>query len=158
MKDFRSVKYRRRHFLLHLLYHGVKWAASWETLSFGVCDQVKIQTGLLIYSEILDLESTGIMLSSQQTTKALIRLRKCLSLHRRSRTVTLHYSQTVRATMFIYEQQYDKPTNWPVCPDSDQPGHPPVWSVFSVRMRKHWVLSTERTGHIVGFVVLWLLW
>ena len=36
-----------------------------------------------------------------------------------------------------------KPTKWPVRPTkTDQPGHPPsLIRVFTVRMKKHWVLS-----------------
>ena len=33
------------------------------------------------------------------------------------------------------------PTKWPVSKHSDKPGHPPVWSVFTLCMKKHWILS-----------------
>ena len=41
------------------------------------------------------------------------------------------------------ESQHDKPTKWPLRPVITQIslGIRPVWSVFAVRMKKHWVLS-----------------
>ena len=49
---------------------------------FGVCDQVRHKPGCAATEagwrlEILDIETLGIVLSRQQTTKALIRLRGC---------------------------------------------------------------------------------
>ena len=49
---------------------------------FGVCDQVRLKQACSVTEtssrlEILDIESRGIILSKQQTTKVLIRLRDC---------------------------------------------------------------------------------
>ena len=69
-----------------------------------------------------------------------------------------------------------KPTKWPVCPAKTQISQciRPVWSVFAVCLKKHWVLgyplraqrrqnrliwvSSGCTGHFVGFVTLRLIW
>ena len=43
----------------------------------------------------------------------------------------------------IYEPQHDKTNKTPVRPAKTQNslGNRPIWSVFAVRMKKHWVLS-----------------
>ena len=57
----------------------INCATSWENLSSGVCDQVRLKqvcsaTEASWSLEILVLASVGIRLSKQRTTKALIRL------------------------------------------------------------------------------------
>ena len=64
--------------LCSLLY----WASSWENVSSGVSDQVRLKpacsaTEASMKFEILVTETIDITLSRQRTTKALIRLRGC---------------------------------------------------------------------------------
>ena len=71
------------HCLLHVTLTRI-WASSWENVSSGVCDQVRLKPACSdteeSYSlESLDLESTHTILSRQRTTKELIRLRGCAS-------------------------------------------------------------------------------
>ena len=59
-----------------------KWASSWENVSSGVSDQVRLKlacsaTEASMRLEILVTETRDITLSRQRTTKALIRLRGC---------------------------------------------------------------------------------
>ena len=59
-----------------------KWASSWEKVSSGVTDQVRLKlarsaTEANMRLEILVTETRDITLSRQRTTKALIRLCKC---------------------------------------------------------------------------------
>ena len=63
-----------------LLFHN--WASSPEKPVCGVCDQVRLKpacsaTKTSKHLEISDIETRGIILSKQQTTKALIGLRGC---------------------------------------------------------------------------------
>ena len=58
------------------------WAPSNENVSSGVCDQLRFKPACAATEtsqnlEILDLETRDIILSKEQTTKALIRLRGC---------------------------------------------------------------------------------
>ena len=58
------------------------WASSWEKVSLGVSDQVRLKlacsaTGASRRLEILVTETRDIIPSRQRTTKALIRLRGC---------------------------------------------------------------------------------
>ena len=60
------------------------WASSWENVSSGVCDHIRLKraysaTGASVRLEILVTETRDITLSRQRTTKALIRLRGCAS-------------------------------------------------------------------------------
>ena len=61
-----------------------KWASSWENVSSGVSDQVRLKlacspTEPSMRLEILVTETRDITLSRQWTTKALIRLCRCTS-------------------------------------------------------------------------------
>ena len=58
------------------------WASSWENVSSGVSDQVRLKltcsaTEASMRLEILVTETSDVILSRQRTTKALIRLRGC---------------------------------------------------------------------------------
>ena len=58
------------------------WATSCENVSSGICDQLRFKPAYsaseaILRLEILDIETRGIILSRQRTTKALIRLRGC---------------------------------------------------------------------------------
>ena len=58
---------------------NIRWAKSWENRSLGVCNQIRLQpacsaTETSSSLETSNTESTGIILSRQWSTKALIRL------------------------------------------------------------------------------------
>ena len=65
-----------------LLSTGLNWATTWENVSSGVCDQVRLKlacsaTEATMRLEFLVTETRDITLCRQRTTKALIRLRGC---------------------------------------------------------------------------------
>ena len=124
--------------------------------------------------------------------KTLIRLRRCAdwfeSLWGHARRCVfwrcgLYVPYYERQNRMIYELAHDKTNKMACAPseDSDQPGHPPVWSESSQSARRklgplatHWANSKDsgqtgrmprlicvfagRTFHLVGFVVRWLIW
>ena len=136
---------------------------------FGVFDKVglKLSSSATENSytlEILDLASIGIILSEQQTTKALISLHWCtgwsapfLFAYRINRFFhgVAHLYPMWSATLLLViwaatwqNQQSDcTPSE-----DSDQVGHPPsLIRVFTVRMKKAWVHSYPLSAQ-------WRLW